>query len=413
MNAGAFWVQKSPNVVKVFNNIFIDNSFLDGAEHTANTSVVTSDATHFMNNVFISDVPGQEASAFAVQISSPDSRVHNNIFSGVKTAIYITDALDLPITHNLFHNVKISFVNQAGNVLGNDLEFWELFAANATNNLEGDPRFADLTNQGFHLQAGSPAINAGTNEFAPVDDFDGVSRPVGATVDIGPYEFGGHPVTPTDTTDAPVQEHPAWDVNADGKTDITDLVMVATALGTDAPENPRLDVNGDGTVNIQDLILVATHLGESTVPAAPDSVVLSARFSPETLQQVAGLLRTQSDGSLAFQRAIVNVEQLLASLTPKETILLANYPNPFNPETWIPYQLAKPAAVRVSIYAADGRLVRTLALGHLPAGIYQSKSRAAYWDGKNEQGESVASGVYLYTLTAGDFSATRKLLIRK
>ena len=107
------------------------------------------------------------------------------------------------------------------------------------------------------------------------------------------------------------------------------------------------------------------------------------------------------------------MEQLLASLTPKETALLANYPNPFNPETWIPYQLAKPAEVALHIHAVDGTLVRTLSLGHQAIGTYQSRSRAAYWDGKNALGEPVASGVYFYTLTAGDFNATRKMLIRK
>ena len=106
-------------------------------------------------------------------------------------------------------------------------------------------------------------------------------------------------------------------------------------------------------------------------------------------------------------------QSMLGSDSPLETSLLPNYPNPFNPETWIPYQLAKPAEVSVSIYAADGKLVRRLKLGRMPAGIYQSKSRAAYWDGKNTQGEPVASGVYFYTLKAGDFSATRKMLIQK
>ena len=107
------------------------------------------------------------------------------------------------------------------------------------------------------------------------------------------------------------------------------------------------------------------------------------------------------------------LEQLLAILTPKETALLPNYPNPFNPETWIPYQLAEPADVSIAIYAADGKLVRTLALGHQPVGIYESRSRAAYWDGRNALGEPVASGLYFYTLTAGEFKATRKMLIRK
>ena len=98
---------------------------------------------------------------------------------------------------------------------------------------------------------------------------------------------------------------------------------------------------------------------------------------------------------------------------PDKNALLANFPNPFNPETWIPYQLATPADVTLRVYAADGKVVRRLALGHQPAGRYQSKRRAAYWDGKNTLGEPVASGVYFYTLTAGDFSATRKMLIRK
>ena len=206
---------------------------------------------------------------------------------------------------------------------------------------------------------------------------------------------------------------PAWDVNEDGKTDIIDLVLVATVLGTNSPEDPRLDVNGDGIVNIQDLVLVATHFGETAGAAAPALVAFPGRLTPETLQQVLDLLRTQNDGSLAFQRAIANLEQLLAALMPKETALLANYPNPFNPETWIPYQLAEPAEVTLRIYAINGELVRTLALGHQPAGIYQTRTRAAYWDGKNAFGEPIASGIYFYTLTTSEFTSTRKMLIRK
>ena len=104
---------------------------------------------------------------------------------------------------------------------------------------------------------------------------------------------------------------------------------------------------------------------------------------------------------------------------PKETepaqptALLENYPNPFNPETWIPYQLSEAAEVTVTIHASDGKLVRTLELGQVPAGVYSEKDRAAYWDGQNEQGEPVASGVYFYTLKAGEFSATQKMVIRK
>ena len=105
---------------------------------------------------------------------------------------------------------------------------------------------------------------------------------------------------------------------------------------------------------------------------------------------------------------------MLASLIiPQETALLANYPNPFNPETWIPYQLAAPAEVALTIYDMNGVAVRRLTVGHQPAGLYQNRSRALYWDGRNGSGESVASGIYLYQLQAGNYTATRRMTILK
>ena len=102
-----------------------------------------------------------------------------------------------------------------------------------------------------------------------------------------------------------------------------------------------------------------------------------------------------------------------STIIPNQTGLLTNFPNPFNPETWIPYQLAKPAEVTLTIYDIRGVVVRELKLGHQPAGFYHNRSRAIHWDGRNAFGEKVATGVYFYTLKAGDFTATRKLLIRK
>ncbi len=102
-----------------------------------------------------------------------------------------------------------------------------------------------------------------------------------------------------------------------------------------------------------------------------------------------------------------------STIIPKKTELLTNFPNPFNPETWIPYQLAKPAEVTLTIYDIRGVVVRELKLGHQPAGIYHNRTRAIHWDGRNAFGEKVATGIYFYTFTAGDFTATRKLLIRK
>ena len=206
---------------------------------------------------------------------------------------------------------------------------------------------------------------------------------------------------------------PSWDVNEDGITNAVDVALVNVALGQRNPANPRIDVNGDGIVDGKDLAIVAAHLGERNAPAAPLSIAISTGSTPEMVMQALDVLRAADDGSLTFRQAIANLERLLSLFVPEETVLLHNYPNPFNPETWIPYQLSEPAEVTIRIYAASGPLVRTLVLGYQPAGIYQYRSRAAYWDGKNEVGESVASGVYFYTLTAGDFTATRKMLIMK
>ena len=204
------------------------------------------------------------------------------------------------------------------------------------------------------------------------------------------------------------------DVNRDGRVNILDLVVVANSFGQTVSEtgNPA-DVNEDGFINLLDLVKVAGAMGNQA--AAPHALLTSTKVSL-TRSQVQQWITQAQQLNLTdptSQRGIRFLEQLLAALTPKETALLANYPNPFNPETWIPYQLATPADVSISVYAADGTLVRTLDLGHQPVGMYQERSRAAHWDGKNAQGESVASGVYFYTLTANDFTATRKMLIIK
>ena len=210
------------------------------------------------------------------------------------------------------------------------------------------------------------------------------------------------------------RKYPAWDVNQDGLVNVLDLILVAGHLGSDASVNRQSDVNGDGTINVLDLIVVAQNFGGSTA-GAPSNVTAidNSELDPAMVQAWIAQAAVENDGSLAFRQGIENLQRLLASLLPEKTALLANYPNPFNPETWIPYHLAAPADVRVRIYGADGALVRMLVLGHRAAGIYESRTRAAYWDGKNEMGEPVASGLYFYTLTAGNFTATRKMLIRK
>ena len=200
------------------------------------------------------------------------------------------------------------------------------------------------------------------------------------------------------------------DVNGDGSVDLQDLATVQSHLG-ETGQN-KADVNGDGVVDVVDLTLVASAIENNAAAPSlhPQSLEMFTAADVKTwLSQAQYLDLTDS----RVRKGILFLQHLLVALTPKETALLANYPNPFNPETWLPYQLSKPADVTLTIYAVDGQVVRRLVLGHQPAGMYQSRSRAAYWDGRNAFGESVASGIYFYTLTAGDFTATRKMLIRK
>ena len=208
------------------------------------------------------------------------------------------------------------------------------------------------------------------------------------------------------------------DVNRDGVVSILDLILVAQQLGKRVPAGSAVDVNGDGVVSILDLIRVAQGIaGSPAAPVAlnPDLIgaIGAKSVDAATIEAWIAQARLEDDGSLAFKQGIENLESLLASLIPEETALLPNYPNPFNPETWIPYQLAESAEVTLTIYDTNGQLVRHLALGHQAAGIYRSRSRAVYWDGRNQLGESVASGLYFYTLTAGEFTATRRMLILK
>ena len=201
------------------------------------------------------------------------------------------------------------------------------------------------------------------------------------------------------------------DVNSDGSVNILDLVVIASALGNQG-QNLAADVSGDGVVNILDLILVAGMFDDAAAAPAAHAQV------PETLTavEVQGWLtdaRALEVRDAITKRGFVVLEQLLVSLTPTETELLANYPNPFNPETWIPYRLAEDAVVTLTIYDLSGQPVRTLDVGHRIASAYENRSKAIYWDGRNGLGERVASGVYFYTLTTEDYSATRKMLVVK
>ncbi len=138
-----------------------------------------------------------------------------------------------------------------------------------------------------------------------------------------------------------------------------------------------------------------------------------ADLNGENIEDVVTGLGAPTGIVLGTVPAVAPAAPAIADIPPNATVLLANYPNPFNPETWIPYELARDTDVKITIYNTQGVVVQTLTLGHQSAGYYTGRARAAYWDGRNTVGEPVASGLYFYTFTAGRFTATRKMLIRK
>ena len=282
----------------------------------------------------------------------------------------------------------------------------------------------------YHSLAGTPTTAGVTDVTYTATDDTGESATLTFKIEV--------------IGDDPSPDPGPLDVNGDGQVTVMDLVAVALFYGTQVPVGISLpaDVNADGTVDLSDLIAVANgidaaggNLGGISL-AAVEAALEAAAEQAAVLEAVAaapiGFGTRQSESSMTYRNVAdalaeaghlehsvsVVLKELLhllteLSTTPETTALLPNYPNPFNPETWIPYHLAKDAAVVLTIYDVRGSVVRTLKMGHQLAGVYRSKHRAAYWDGKNQLGEKVASGLYFYTLTAGDFNATRKLLIAK
>jgi hypothetical protein len=212
------------------------------------------------------------------------------------------------------------------------------------------------------------------------------------------------------------------DVSGNGSVTAYDASLVLQAvvgLKVLSPvEREAADVTNDGSVTAMDAALILQYTvglitqfpAEITSVAAP---ALSAKSEEEALmEKIARLEATELNSE---QRKVL--EQLknlvFKRLIPERTVLLQNYPNPFNPETWIPFKLARDADVVINIYEQSGRLIRKIDLGRKEAGYYMEKNTAAYWDGRNDAGESVASGIYFYSIKAGEFTATKKLLILK
>ena len=155
--------------------------------------------------------------------------------------------------------------------------------------------------------------------------------------------------------------------------------------------------------------LTSADLSKNSIIQAGDKLEIIAIDSSGDV--VSRVVRTIDSDNIG--KAYLNVHLRLGDIIPSQTALLQNYPNPFNPETWIPFTLAEDSLVTINIYDTKGQLVRRFDLGKQGAGVYTSRDRALYWDGRNDTGERVSSGIYFYQLRAGKFTAVQKLVIMK
>ena len=229
----------------------------------------------------------------------------------------------------------------------------------------------------------------GVEVTKPPDAYEDDALTISDPSQLSSVEDATEDEPPTILADAAEMDEPIGikgDVDNDGEVKSKDATMTLyIAAGRIEPDDYQIwaaDMNGDGEVGSDDAILI--------------------------MRQVSGL---SASGRSAYRQADENP----ASRTgiPKSSRLMQNFPNPFNPETLIPYQLMKDSDVTIRIYSVTGEMVRELHPGYRSAGIYASRDRAAYWDGRNESGVPVASGLYFYTFTAGDFSATRNMIVTR
>ncbi len=361
-------------------------------------------AIHTIGNGFFGFEPGTEYT-----VANPGIRYRLST-----TPIFVGDTFTINIdAQNMFDlagwqfdinfdptALQIITINE-GNLLKQNAT--TMFLSGSTNNTAGkitglrSVRLSPqgTTGTGTMLQIECKAKSAGETELTLNNvQFATIT---GDTIPAGPHK----------TTITIEGELATGDVNRDGNVDTQDLILIAQQLGQSVPPNSPTDVNGDGIINTIDLLLVQQEIDAAN--AAPphrhvDTAMIEAWIAKAQLED---------DGSLAFKQGIENLKALLSTMKPESTKLLANYPNPFNPETWIPYQLAEPAEVTLKIYDINGKLIRQFNLGHQAAGMYHTQNRAVYWDGQNQLGENVTSGIYFYSLKAGNYTQTKRMVILK
>ena len=349
----------------------------------------------------------------------------------LRVDIKVPSVVGLPDT-NLDTAVRAA-LRTAGHTVPNELPMSEELLESLDTLTASNRNIADLS--GLEAATELTSLDLENNDITDVS-------PLSKLYSLEMLMLDGNPILDTSvlreldrrgtSIDITIYRYPSWDVNQDSDVDEADVFLItATITGespdvngdgnVDADDETAADANKDGRVDTDDLLLVFEKFDRPVNLAAP---LLSAenagldwrlleRIDADRLRVQLNILRAENDGSLKYQQAIAFLQAVLAAIHPNQTLLLANYPNPFNPETWIPYQLARGSDVWITIYDTRGAVVRRLALGYRAEGYYRARGRAAHWDGRNAVGERVASGIYFYQLETDDTSLLRKMVILK
>jgi len=213
--------------------------------------------------------------------------------------------------------------------------------------------------------------------------------------------------TPTYEAAPGLVKESAWAFVVDGKLGSSDANLNGYTIQL---KNLRTESVLTDSVSSQGyFILASADLSRNSIIQTGDDLKITLKNSDG---KVITELTTTVDGD-SINKAHLNIPIKLGEMRPSQTSLLQNYPNPFNPETWIPFQLSEDSNVKINIYDMQGKLIRSFVMGRQSAGIYDTHDKAIHWDGRNESGEVVGSGVYFYELQTGKFSSIKKMIVKK
>ncbi len=346
----------------------------------------------------------------------------------LRSDIRLPDVVRLPDT-NLDSAVRTA-LRIAGNTVSNDLPMSEELLESLETLTASNNGIENLT--GCEHMTALTSLDLRNNQITDV-------TPLSRLYSLETLQLSGNRILDTSVLrelerrgtniDITIYRYPFWDVNQDGRVNEADVFLITLTITGESPDvngdgrvdgddETAADANKDGSVDTDDLLLVfekqdrPVNLGAPLLSADLDWELLE-RIDVSRLRVQLGILRMTNDGTSQHQQAIVFLQTILVAIQPNQTLLLANYPNPLNPETWMPYQLARDSHVRITIYDMQGAIIRRLELGYRTEGYYRIRSRAAYWDGRNEVGERVASGIYFYQLETDGVSLLRKMVILK